>query len=151
LKAGEVGDDRGWDGWMASPTQWTWIRVNSRSWWWTGRSGVLQSLGSQKIGHDWATDWTDGWKKLTYKEFLTISLPNSDSSFGFLKHLTPKASVCVCTHIHTQEHVFFLTKILKFGTARVSCFLILKKLITSKLSIYSHVTFSIVLLKFVFS
>ena len=59
LKAGGEGDDRGWDGWMASPTQWTW--VNSRSWWWTGRPGVLQSMRSQRIGHDWVTvlNWTD--------------------------------------------------------------------------------------------
>ena len=47
----------GWDGWMASPTQWTWVWVNSGSWWWTGRLGVLQSMGSQRVGHDWATEW----------------------------------------------------------------------------------------------
>ena len=46
LKAGE-GDDRGWDGWMASPTQWTWVWVDSGRWWWTGRSGVLRFMGSQ--------------------------------------------------------------------------------------------------------
>ena len=51
LKAGE-GDDKGWDGWIASPTQWTWVWVNSRSWWWTGRPGVLQSMGWQRVGHD---------------------------------------------------------------------------------------------------
>ena len=50
------GDDRGWDGWMASPTQWTWVWVNSGRWWWTGRPGVLQSMGSQRVGHDWATE-----------------------------------------------------------------------------------------------
>ena len=44
------------DGWMASPTQWTWVWVNSRSWWWTGRPGVLQTMGSQRVGHDWATE-----------------------------------------------------------------------------------------------
>ena len=55
LKAGE-GDDRGWDGWMALPTRWTWVWVNSGSWWWTGRPGVLQLMGSQRIGHDWATE-----------------------------------------------------------------------------------------------
>ena len=60
LGVGE-GDDRGWDGWMASPTEWTWVWVNSRSWWWTGRPGVLQFLGSQRVGHDWATalNWTE--------------------------------------------------------------------------------------------
>ena len=54
------GDNRGWDGWMASPTQWTWVWVNSRSWWWTGRPGVLQSIGSLRVGHAWATElnWT---------------------------------------------------------------------------------------------
>ena len=56
LKAGGEGDDRGWDGWMASPTRWTWVWVNSGSWWWTGRPGVLQSMGSQRPGHDWATE-----------------------------------------------------------------------------------------------
>ena len=55
LRAGE-GDDRGWDGWMASPTQWTWVWVNARSWWWTGRPGILQSMGSQTVRHDWVTE-----------------------------------------------------------------------------------------------
>ena len=61
LRAGGEGDDWGWDGWMASLTQWTWVWVNSGSWWWTGRPGVLQSMGSQKIGHDWVTElnWTE--------------------------------------------------------------------------------------------
>ena len=60
LKAGE-GDDRGWDGWMASPTHWIWVGVNSGSWWWTGRPGVLQSMGSQRVRHDWAAvlSWTE--------------------------------------------------------------------------------------------
>ena len=56
LKAGGEGEDRGWDSWMASPTQWTWVWVSSRSWWWTGRPGVLQSMRSQRVGHDWASE-----------------------------------------------------------------------------------------------
>ena len=61
LKVGGEGEDRGWDGWMASLTRWTWIWVNSGSWWWTGRPGVLRFMGSQRIGHDWATElyWTE--------------------------------------------------------------------------------------------
>ena len=59
LKARGEGDDRGWDGWMSSLTQWTWVYVNSRSWWWTARPGVLQSMGSQRVRHDWATELTD--------------------------------------------------------------------------------------------
>ena len=70
LKAGGEGDNRGWNGWMALPTQWTlpiqwtlptqWVWVNSRSGWWTGRPGVLQSMGLQRVGHDWTTEmnWT---------------------------------------------------------------------------------------------
>ena len=48
------GDHRGWDGWMASLTQWTWVWISSGSWWWTGRPGVLQSMGSHRVGHDWS-------------------------------------------------------------------------------------------------
>ena len=53
LKAGGEGNNRGWDGWMASPTQWVWVWVNSGSWWWTGKPGVLHTIGSQRVGHDW--------------------------------------------------------------------------------------------------
>ena len=56
LRAGGEKDDRGWDGWMASPTQWTWVWVDSGSWWWTGRPGMLQPIGSQRVGHDWMTE-----------------------------------------------------------------------------------------------
>ena len=52
LGAGGEGDDRGWDGWMASPTQWAWVWVNSGSWWWTGRPGVLRFMGSQRVRHN---------------------------------------------------------------------------------------------------
>ena len=45
-----------WDGWIASPTQWTWVWVRSGRWWWTGKPGTLQSMGSQRVGHDWATE-----------------------------------------------------------------------------------------------
>ena len=61
LREGGEGDNRGWDGWMASPTQWTWVWVNSGSWWWTGRPDVLGFMGSQRVRHDWATElnWTE--------------------------------------------------------------------------------------------
>ena len=59
---GGEGDDRGWDGWMASLTRWTWVWVSSRSWWWTGRPGMLQFMGSRRIRHNWASElnWTEG-------------------------------------------------------------------------------------------
>ena len=56
LKAGGEGDDRGWDGWMASLTRWTWVWGSSRSWWWTEKPGVLQSVGSPTVRHEWATE-----------------------------------------------------------------------------------------------
>ena len=60
LGAGGEEDHRGWDGWMASLTRWTWVWVNSGRWWWTGRPGVLRFMGSQRVGHDWATELN--WK-----------------------------------------------------------------------------------------
>ena len=68
LGAGGEGDDRGWDGWMASLTQWTWVWVNSGNWWWTGRPGVLRFMGSQRVGHDWVTElnWTDDHHNFYY-------------------------------------------------------------------------------------
>ena len=60
LKVGGEGPDRGWDGWMASPIQWTWVWINSGSWRWTRRPGMLKSRGSQRVGHDWATELN--WK-----------------------------------------------------------------------------------------
>ena len=61
LKMEGEGDNRGGDGWMASPTRWTWVWASSGSWWWTGKPDVLQSMGSQRVGHDWATElsWTE--------------------------------------------------------------------------------------------
>ena len=59
LRVGGKVDDRGWDCWMASPTQWSWVWVSSGSWWWTGKPGVLHSMGSQRVGHDWVAELTD--------------------------------------------------------------------------------------------
>ena len=56
LKAGGEGDDRGWEDWMASPTRWTWVWASSGSWWWTGKPGMLQSVRSQRVRHNWATE-----------------------------------------------------------------------------------------------
>ena len=63
LRAGGEGDDRGWDDWMASLIQWTWVWGDSGSWWWTGRPGVLRFMGSQRVRHNWATElnWNKWW------------------------------------------------------------------------------------------
>ena len=77
LGAGGEGDDRGWDGWMASLTQWTWVWVNSGSWWRTGRPGVLRFTGSQRVGHDWVTElnWTE----------LRLHMKNEQEHLGSLR------------------------------------------------------------------
>ena len=71
LRAAE-GDNRGWDGWMASPTQWTWVWVDSWSWWWTGKPGVLQSMGLQRVRHDWVIELN--WSYLVFTLILWQSL-----------------------------------------------------------------------------
>ena len=65
LKVGGEGDDRGWNGSVASPTQWTWVWVDSRSWWWTGRPGVLEFMGLWRIRHDWAAELTGSFYLFT--------------------------------------------------------------------------------------
>ena len=77
LKAGVEGDGRGWDGWMASPTQWIWVWVNSGSWWWTGRPGVLQCMGSHGVRHDWVTElnWTDSISTVLWLPSLSLLFP----------------------------------------------------------------------------
>ena len=72
LRAGGEGDNRGWDGWMASPTQWTWVWVDSRSWWWTGRLGVLRFTWSQRVGHDWATELSWCWAFVAALRFSLV-------------------------------------------------------------------------------
>ena len=81
LRAGEEGDDRRWDGWMASLMWWTWVWIGSRSWWWTGNPGVLQSMGSQRVGHDWST-------KLNWKlsKLYTLNM----YSFLYVNHTSIK-------------------------------------------------------------
>ena len=92
LEAGRKGDDRGWDGWMASPTWWTWVWVNSGSWWWTGRPGMLQFMGSQRVGHDWVTElnWTElipgartqRWAQCQMERQVFSSVLNKGFSWG---------------------------------------------------------------------
>ena len=82
LKVGGEGDDRGWDGWMASLTRWTWVWANSRSWRWTGRPGMMQSIGLQRVGHDWVTElnWTEHINTVVGKLFHTrIWVHNSET------------------------------------------------------------------------
>ena len=73
------------DGWMASPTRWTWVSVNSGIWWWTGRPGMLQSMGSQRVGHDWATElnWTEQ-DMFFYTFIMDLDIPRNQEIRGQL-------------------------------------------------------------------
>ena len=101
LRAGGKGANRGWDGWMASLTQWTWVWVGSGSWWWIGRPGVLQFMGLQRVGHDWVTElnWTEWSGGFPYfpqfksefgnKEFMICTTVTSQSCFCWLYRASP--------------------------------------------------------------
>ena len=111
LKAGGEGDDRGWDGWMAPATQWTWVWVDSGSWWWTGKPNVLQSMRSQRIGHDWVTElnWTELWVDISFHAIARFPTerpapPFSSSARLILqeeKDVFRETSFC---KYHTLEH-----------------------------------------------
>ena len=113
LGARGEGDDRGWDGWMASLTRWTWVWVNSGSWWWTGRPGVLRFMGLQRVRHDWATDllWSDVYIYLNYFAVLetnTTLYINYTSIFfekGFLQWIQ-----YVYVYIRIYVHLFLFQK-----------------------------------------
>ena len=90
----------GWDGWMASPTQWTWVWASSRSWWWTGKPGVLQSMGLQRVRHDWVTElhWTDIGRTRTEAHILKITEKSVMSLFwclGTLPFCVTHANMCL--------------------------------------------------------
>ena len=96
LGAAGEGDNRGWDGWMVSPTWWMWVWVNSGSWWWTGRPGVLRFMGSQRAGHDWVTELN--WTELNYH---TLPFILAYLCTGIFCHPYRED----CKHNHTNEHI----------------------------------------------
>ena len=118
LGAGGKGDDRGWDCWMASPTRWTWVWVNSGSWWWTGRPGLLRFMVSQGVRHDWVTElnWTPvleaitkWWRVCQHIFMTTIKLsksPTKEVAKG------SKRKKCMSNH-SAQAHYLLLILILK--------------------------------------
>ena len=96
LKAGGEGDNREWDGWMASLTQWTWVCVGSGSWWWTGKPGMLQSMGlqSQTLLSDWSElNWSLRMEQRKYNEAKVIFSTN-DAGAAWHSHTYTKESTC---------------------------------------------------------
>ena len=102
LGAGGERDDRGWDGWMASLTRWTWVWVNSGRWWWTGRPGVLRFMGSQRVGHDWVTELN--WTELNYVVFFFFLFNQIPNFYTFGICLSPYN--LVLTHIKLSRIIF---------------------------------------------
>ena len=113
LGAGGEGDDWGWDGWMASLIWWTWVWVNSGSWWWTGRPGVLRFMGSQRVGHDWATElnWTDLNTLLSsFHVFYFFLKASTVFRYFMIWTLVPSILVSLML-IFCSTIIFFLSKV----------------------------------------
>ena len=111
LNAGREEDNRGWDGWMASLTQCTWVWASSGTWWWIGKPGVLQSMGSQRVWHNWETElnWIGG----KYK----CSLKRRPYNLGILREsvsplILPTVVLPMCVHLQKELHL------LKHGSTR---------------------------------
>ena len=129
LKVGGEGDDRGWDGWMASLTQWTWVWVNSRSWWWTGRPCMLQSMGLQRVRHDWVTELTDLYRVCLFllntvthtwaqspAVSITFSLPESRDR-PWVSHISKRViTIMLLGKFKFFFFFFLLLKHLKLGS-----------------------------------
>ena len=97
VKAGE-GDDRGQDGWMASPTHWTWVWPSSRRWWWTGKPGVLPSMGSQRVRHNWVTELQQQQKSVVMPLYMIYD-------FQCLKCINKTATKITKTTEKKKSHV----------------------------------------------
>ena len=100
LRAGGEGGDRGWDGWMPSPTQWTWVWASSGRWWRTGKPGVLQSIRSQRVGHNWATEQQQKETKAglileKWRSWLCFTYAAEQSQLSIYYHFRKEPSSCL--------------------------------------------------------
>ena len=102
IEGGRRRDDGGWDGWMASPTQWTWVWVSSGSWWWTGKPGVLQSMGLQRVGHDWATELNWYWISVSPNLMISVFIRRGN--------LNPETHREECTWWQRQRAGWYTSK-----------------------------------------
>ena len=102
FKVGGEGDDRGWDDWMASPTQWTWVWASSGSWWWTGKPGLMQFMGLQRVGHDWVTELN--WTEWTYFQIRADSCVGAECSENIRNAKRQRSFVYL-------EHIYLLIAI----------------------------------------
>ena len=105
LEAGEEGDNRGPDGWMASLTRWTWVWASSGSWWWTRKTGMLQFMGSQRVGHDW-TELKGGLSNVYSLILVLVTLKIEIKGITPLKVITLH-SCCLSKKILYWMPIFF--------------------------------------------
>ena len=110
--AGGEGDDGGWDGWMASLTRWTWVWVDSGSWKWTGKPGMLQFMGSQRVGHDWVTELNWYVYTHTYTHIYTYIMEVCLSS---VIHLSTYLPMCLSYILEAFRQVSIVNLISNFG------------------------------------
>ena len=125
---GGEGDNKGWDGWMASLTQCTWVWASSGSWWWTGKPGMLQSVGLQRVRHDWATElsWTRNDKEW---DLISQGLEETGGLVYGIKYLesqNPKYVLFFCYWSHISE-VFSPLNIRIFATENLAWFFTLTR------------------------
>ena len=116
LMAGGDGDDREWDVWMASLSQWTWAWANSGSCWWTGRPGVLQSMGLQRVGHDWVTELIYLWfwclknsTSMKYEALRAKLCKNRDSTKEISIDVVPVNTTCVNSCVNKNLNLIFFS------------------------------------------
>ena len=113
LKVGGEGDDRGWEGWMVSLTQWTWVWVNSGIWWWTGKPGVLQFMGSQRVRHDWGTElnWASWHPECAFTHSKeSHKLMNSSHTFTSTMR-SVKTNKQKATNHRNKNHIFIFLRV----------------------------------------
>ena len=118
LKAGGEGDNREWDGWLSSLTGWTWVWASSRRWWWTEKLGMLQSMGSQRVRHDWATEEQQQLVKLRKELWRSVIPREIDYSYLRATWEIGYLSGCFCIQQTTRtfdpnEHLNTLKKMVR--------------------------------------
>ena len=146
LKAGGEGDDRGWDGWMASPNQRTWVWASSGSWWWTGKPGVLQSMGLQRVRHNWRTELNLPRQtlicfpiKILYKWNHTVCTLFCLAYFNQHSYCeAPSCSLCVNNSFYCGVAIQYtdIPQFIHFVDGHWGCFWVLMITNTSRKNIY---------------
>ena len=112
LGAGGEGDNRGWDGWMASLTRWAWVWVNSGSWWWTRRPGVLRFMGTQRVGHDWVTELNWIVEKLIMEHFSCCEwVKNIFTQTNYIPWSWENSQIILLRHFTNLEEIWRIRNI----------------------------------------